>query len=142
MPTDKHGVTHASSLGLFEDEDEHYATVERSGRHERKHLEPQIRRQERRKNRLQRREFRPAEREAKWNSKLPWPVSWLGKLFGGDKDLSPEPIPARPVGGTSKGGNSDLAKQIRVKKDYVVMRKPPTPQPVYTAEDIDPADSS
>jgi hypothetical protein len=141
MPTDKHGVTHAGTRGLFDDEQENYVSVERSERHEIEHLQSQVRRHERREDRKERREQRAADRAAKGNSKPPWPVSWIGKIFGEGKDLSPEPSPAKPVGGTSQGGNNDPAKEIRVKRGWVVVRKPPTPEPVYTADDIDPVDS-
>jgi hypothetical protein len=142
MPTDKHGVTHAGTIGLFDDEEqENYVSVERSERHEIEHLQSQIRRHDRREERKDRREQRAANRAAKGKSKLSWSISWMGKVFDGGKDLSPEPSPAKPVVGTSQGGNNDPVKKIRVKTEWVVVRKPPTPEPVYTAGDIDPVDS-
>jgi hypothetical protein len=140
MPTDKHGVTHADTLCLFDDEQENYVSVERFERHDIEHLQSQIRRHERHENRKERRELKAANCAAQGTSELPRPISWMGKIFGG-KDLSPEPSPAKPVGGTSQGGNNDPVKKIRVKTEWVVVRKPPTPEPVYTADDIDPVDS-
>jgi hypothetical protein len=140
MPTDKHGVTHAGTVGLFDDDGENYTSVERSERHEIEHLQSQIRRHERCEDRKERRELKAADRGAKGKSKLQWPMSWIGKVFGGDKDLSPDSSSARPGDGKGQGGNEPV-RDICVKTERVVVRKPPTPEPVYTADDIDPVDS-
>jgi polynucleotide 5'-kinase involved in rRNA processing len=68
MPTDKHGVTHAGTIGLFDDEQENYVSVERSERHEIEHLQSQIRRHEGRQERKEHREQRAANRAAKGKS--------------------------------------------------------------------------
>jgi hypothetical protein len=81
MPTDKHGILHTGSIGLFDDDDEYNVIVEQSERHEREHLESQIRRHERREACQQRRKDRAAGRKAKGKSKLPSPLLWLGKAF-------------------------------------------------------------
>jgi hypothetical protein len=140
MPTDKHGVTHAGTLGLFDDDEENYTSVERSERHEIEHLQSQIRRHERCEDRKERRELKAADRAAKGKSKLTWPMLWFGKVFGGAKELSPEPSVVSPHGGQSQG-DDELVRDIHVKTEWVVVRKPPTPEPVYTADDIDPVNS-
>jgi hypothetical protein len=115
MPTDRHGVTHAGTLDLFDDNDENYTSVERSERHEIEHLQSQIRRHERREDRKERRELKAASRAAKGKPKLQWPMSWIGKIFAEGKSLSRNPSPARPFGGTDQGGNNEPAREIRVK---------------------------
>jgi hypothetical protein len=140
MPTDKHGVTHAGTLGLFDDDDENCTSVERSERHEIEHLRSQIRRYERRENRRERWGLKAADRAAKGKSKLTWPMLWFGKVFGGAKELSPEPSPVSPLGGQGQV-DDELVRDIRVKTEWVVVRKPPTPERLYTADDIDPVDS-
>jgi hypothetical protein len=42
MPTDKHGVLHSGAIGLYDDDDEHIAPVERNERRERERLESTI----------------------------------------------------------------------------------------------------
>jgi hypothetical protein len=64
-----------------------------------------------------------------------------GQGFRVGKDLSLVSISARRVGGTSERGNSNADKRIHVKTEYVVVRRPPTPELAYTADDIDPTDS-
>jgi hypothetical protein len=118
MPSDKHGVTHAGTLGLFDDDDENYTSIERLERHEIEHLQSQIRRHERREDRKERQELKAAGRAAKGKSKLQWPIAWIGKVFAGGRDLSPNPSPARPVGGTDQGGNNEPAREIRVKTEW------------------------
>jgi hypothetical protein len=141
MPTDRHGVTHAGTLGLFDDDDENYISVERSQRHEIEHLQSQTRRHERREDCKERRELKASSRAAKGKSKLQWPMSWIGKVFARGKSSSPKTSPVRPVGGTDQGGNNEPARERRVKTEWVVVQKRPTPEPVYTADDIDAVDS-
>ncbi|KAF1850623.1 uncharacterized protein K460DRAFT_327680 [Cucurbitaria berberidis CBS 394.84] len=125
MPTDVHGQHHAGSLGLFDDDAENDNAIARAERHEHDHLESVIRRHKRREKRQFRKDQKAAERAAQGKSKLPWPISWVGKLFGGGKDLSPD------AGRVPESARSE----------YVIVRRPETPEPVYTGEDVDPVDS-
>ncbi|KAH3960667.1 hypothetical protein HBI24_201040 [Parastagonospora nodorum] len=117
MPTDEHGQTHAGAIGLFDDADEYAATTLRSERRERRELEAQIRRHERSAGRQHRKEVRTAQGK----SKLP---SWLAKIFRIDE---------------KRGDDGD--RTITVTEEWIVARRPVTPEPEYTAQDIDPADS-
>jgi hypothetical protein len=141
MPTDQHGMTHTGAIGLFDDDDERDAVTERSERHERKRLESKIRRRERRADRQKRKEAKAADQEAKGRPKLLRAPSWIENLFGGRKDLSSEPATGRFVGNTDKDRSDQSDMSIRVTTEYVVIRRPPTPQPEYTTDDIDPTDS-
>lgn len=117
MPTDEYGQTHAGTIGLFDDADEHAATTLRAERRERQDLESQIRHFERRAGRQHHKEVRAAEGK----SKLPL---WLAKIFRTDK---------KP----SDGGD----RAITITEEWIVVRRPVTPEPEYTAQDIDPVDS-
>jgi len=117
MPTDEHGQTHAGTIGLFDDADELAATALRTERHERRELESQIRRLERRTGRQHRKEVRAADGK----SRLPL---WLAKIFRSDEKAS-----------------DDGDKTITVTEEWIVVRKPVTREPEYTAQDIDPVDS-
>ncbi|KAJ4364556.1 hypothetical protein N0V83_009152 [Neocucurbitaria cava] len=154
MPTDVHGQTHAGSLGLFDDDTEHDNATARAERHEYERLEGVIRRQERRDARQSRKDQKAAEHRAaaaaQGKSKLL--PRWLGRLFGGGggKDLSSDDAtpPARPVavaeGQRGRGieeerGRSRIPR--RNMEEYVIVRRPETPEPVYTGEDVDAVDS-
>ncbi|CAO2653610.1 Nn.00g030210.m01.CDS01 [Neocucurbitaria sp. VM-36] len=154
MPTDVHGQTHAGSFGLFDDDAEHNDAIARAERHEHERLEGLIRRQERREKRRFRKDEKVAGRSnaAHTKSKLPRSMSWLGKLFGGGggRDLSLEAATARSVAaatdsadeGRVEGENSRKGKlPERQMSEYVIVRKPETPEPVYTGEDVDATDS-
>jgi hypothetical protein len=132
MPTDQHGMTHAGAIGLFDDDDERDAITERSERHERRRLGSKIRRHERRADRQERKEAKAADQEAKARSKLLRAPSWIETLFGGRKDLS---------GNTDKDQSDQSDMSIRVTTEYIVVRRPPTPRPEYTVDDIDPTNS-
>lgn len=144
MPTDAHGVTHAGTLGLFDDIDENAAAALRAERHERETLETAIRRHERRAGRQRRRDAQTAEREAAGKSKLPWHLSWFARLFGGGKDSSPDSRHTGAVDGilADGSGKGKARKEDEYETSgFKVIRKPSTPEPVYTAEDVDPVDS-
>jgi hypothetical protein len=117
MPTDEYGQTHAGTIGLFDDADEYAATALRSERRERRELESQIRRLERRADRQHREEVRAAE------GKLELP-SWLAKIFRIDE---------------KPGDDGD--RTITVTEEWIVVRRPVMPEPEYIAQDIDPVDS-
>jgi hypothetical protein len=134
MPTDAHGVTHAGALGLFDDFDENAAAIARSERHACENLETAIRRHERRAGRQHRRNFKATKRQAAGKSKLLWPILWLEKLFGGGKDLDPIVPTSRPAEGHGKIQECEAS-------GFTVIRKPSTPEPAYTAQDVDPVDS-
>lgn len=152
MPTDAHGQTHAGSLGLFDDDTEHDNATARAERHEYSRLEGEIRRQERRDARQFRKDQKAAEhRAAAAQGKSKLLPRWLGRLFGGGggKDLSPDHAtpPARPVAveGQQRGGLEGERERSRIPRrnmeEYVIVRRPETPEPVYTGEDIDAVDS-
>jgi hypothetical protein len=60
MPTDQHGQTHLGTIGLFDDDDEHVASVKRSEHHERERLESAARRLDRRSDRQNRKDVKAA----------------------------------------------------------------------------------
>jgi hypothetical protein len=126
MPRDHHGVLHAGSLGLFDDLDELDATHFRAERHEREYLESVIRHQQRREARQYRKNLKAAT-NTKPPSRLPWPISLLVRFFGGVKDTGP--------------ADDKKARQIREPIEYIVVRRPETPELVYTEEDVDPVHS-
>jgi hypothetical protein len=125
MPTDHHGQTHSGAISLFDDPDEHATSIERSERHERERLESAARRLDRRSNRQYRKDVEAAEGK----SKVP---SWLIRLFG--KKTEPKSEEEKRTEGRKKTAIPEPMK-------YIVVRRPATPEPVYTAEDIDPVDS-
>jgi hypothetical protein len=127
MPRDRHGVLHAGSLGLFDDPDELDAARARAERHEREHLELLIQRQIRREARQFRKDLKTAESA----SQLPWPISWLSRLFGGGKDTTPVP----------DGDEVKKVREIHEPMVYVIVRRPETPELVYTEDDVDHVDS-
>jgi hypothetical protein len=141
MPTDQHGMTHAGAIGLFDDDDERDAVTERSERHERKRLDAKIRQRERRADRQERKETKATNQEAKGRPKPLRAPSWIENLFGRRKDLTPKPAAKRRVGNTDEDQSDQSDMSIRVTTEYVVVRRPPTPQPEYTADDIDPTES-
>lgn len=130
MPTDRHGVTHVGTIGLFDDDDEYQVAMDNAERHERKHLESKIRRQERRDKRQQRKEDRAADQEISGKSKLLWPFSRLGRFFGGGKK------PRLDATSTIDDGDEPTSG-IQKTTEYVIVRKPSTPEVVYTAQDVD-----
>jgi hypothetical protein len=126
MPTDTHGVTHAGSLGLFDDVDETFAAAARSERHERENLESAICRHERRAGR----QYRKA-------AKTPWHTSFFGKLFGGHKDHNTEQV-------SVEGGLVEVKDSSDEESDndgFEIVRRPEMPEKIYSAEDIDPVNS-
>tara|TARA_R110002003_G_scaffold105_3_gene8744 strand:- start:15825 stop:16346 length:522 start_codon:yes stop_codon:yes gene_type:complete len=142
MPTDQHGVTHAGALGLFDDVDENNAAAERSERHERECLETVIRREHRRAGRQHRKEAKAARREIRGRSIPSWPASWFGKVLHGGKHSSHDSGSSKLDNGASGDEEKDTVRgRIRLTTEYVVVPRPVTPDPVYTAEDIDPVDS-
>ncbi|KAF2034136.1 hypothetical protein EK21DRAFT_97628 [Setomelanomma holmii] len=143
MPTDQHGVTHAGSLGLFDDDIEIKAAADRSERHERDRLATLLRREERRAGRRHRREARSAEREAHRGSTSSWRGSWFGKTFGSriHEDRGSEKKTLLGERGVDEENEPPPTGCIRISTEYTVVRGPVSPSPVYTAEDIDPVDS-
>jgi hypothetical protein len=150
MPTDQHGITHAGALGLFDDEDENANTTAGAERHEVAALEKVIRRADRRTKRNLRKankavqqEAQGEQHEAHGKAELPRQVSWLHRLFSGSKDSTSEAVPARPV--DEKEFDSDeqeipkMSKKIQT--EWTVVRRPVTPDAVYTAQDVDPVNS-
>ncbi|KAH7072029.1 hypothetical protein BKA63DRAFT_567958 [Paraphoma chrysanthemicola] len=141
MPTDQHGVTHAGALGLYDDADEKMAADQRLERHQREHLRTMIRREQRREGRQQRKEAKATKREAEGRSVLLRPGSWLEKALHREKHSRTESHRLK----LGEDGIDDDKKptkgQMRVTTEYVVVRRPATPEPAHTAEDIDPIDS-
>lgn len=139
MPTDHYGVTHAGSLGLFDDDEENAAAIARSERHERERLESAIRRHERHSERQHRREVRTAY----GGKKLSWRVLWFGKMFPGtgstNTGTETKILDGKPA---EEGQEKDKNKMsIRMTKKFEVVRRPVTPEKVYTAQDVDLMDS-
>lgn len=129
MPIDIHGQVHAGSLGLFDDDNEHRRAVDRAERREREYLEKVIRREERREDRIYRKDVKTAERVAAGKPAQ----SWFSRIFHRNRNDEP-------------GENeNDVTKEgripVRERGEYVIVRKPPTPEPVYTEDDMDPVDS-
>lgn len=133
MPTNLHGMTHAGTIGLFDDDDEYDAVMKRNERYERQHLESVIRRHERREGRQQRKEAKAADRAAKGKPELSRPASWIARLFGRGKESDIEP--------NARGTKNKDGDEVSITTEYVVVRRPPSPEIVYTAEDLDPVDS-
>jgi hypothetical protein len=141
MPTNQHGITHAGTIGLFDDPDETAASNAHIERHEIRGLEKVIRRENKRVLRKRRKdEKRKDEKSPHHNPdkkpKLSRPASWFGTLFGGSKDVSPERTPSRLVEKVK-----DRRKSSPMPQGWEVVRKPATPEPVYTAQDVDLVDS-
>ncbi|KAH7084328.1 hypothetical protein FB567DRAFT_593800 [Paraphoma chrysanthemicola] len=142
MPTDQHGVTHAGALGLYDDADETMAADQRLERHQREHLGTVIRREQRRVRRQHRKEANTPKSEAEGRSVLLRPRSWLEKALHREHHSRIESSPLKLGEEDGTGGDKKPAKgQIKVTTEYVVVRRPATPEPTYTAEDIDPIDS-
>jgi len=126
MPTDVHGITHAGTIGLFDDDDENARSLARAERHEIKDLEKGIRRRERHAARKLRKEQKVADGQGE-SSDRPKPsrsASWFGQLFGGTKE------PAR------EQNEGDVEKPA----EWAIVAKP-EPTQVCTVEDVDPVDS-
>lgn len=117
MPRDPSGKVHTGSVGLFDDPDEIAAWEASAEAHEISRLEGQIRRRERKEEKAARRAA-----TGKSTSRLP---SFINRILGRETKFTPV---------------EDDAKRFQ-KKEYVIVRKPPTPDPVYTAEDVEPVDS-
>lgn len=131
MPTDHHGMTHAGTISLFDNDDEYDAIMKRNEHYERQHLESVIRRHERREDRQQRKDAKAADRAGKGIPELPRAVSWMARLFRQGKE------PVLELKGTK---NKD-GVEIPVAIEYMVVRRPDSPEIVYTAEDIAPVGS-
>lgn len=141
MPTDKHGVTHTGAIGLFDDEDEFQASIERAERHERERLETQIRRQERRDKRQERKEAQVTNKEPTGKARLLPPFSWLGKIFHKGGKPRVDAASTASSAGATEDESEPPARGIRKTTEYVVVRRPSTPEIVYTAQDVDAIDS-
>jgi hypothetical protein len=124
-------MTHTGTIGLFDDDDEYDAVMKRNERHERQHLESVVRRQERHESRQQRKEAKAADGAAKGKPELSRPASWIARLFHRGKEPALQPKSTR-----NKDGD-----EISITTEYVVVRRPSTPEIVYTAGEIDPVDS-
>ncbi|KAH8725712.1 hypothetical protein GQ44DRAFT_615513 [Phaeosphaeriaceae sp. PMI808] len=122
MPTDKHGVTHAGSLGLFDDEVEIAAAADRAARHERECLAEAIRRHGQHVERERRETDKAVERMAKGKNN----VSWMQRLFGR---------------GSSGDGEKDGLVDTTTTTTFKVVHRPVKPEKKYVAEDIDPVNS-
>ncbi|KAH7377919.1 hypothetical protein DE146DRAFT_586963, partial [Phaeosphaeria sp. MPI-PUGE-AT-0046c] len=135
MPTDQHGVTHSGTIGLFDDDDELQTAMTRAERHERERLEAQIRRHEQHGQRKERKEARAAIKQGREISKLVSLFLWPGRLFGRGKKSK--------LDATSSKGEADKpASGGHETTEYVVVRRTLTLEMVYTAQDVDPIDSS
>jgi hypothetical protein len=144
MPTDVHGITHAGTIGLFDDDDENAASLARAERHEIQGLEKYIRCRERRSRKL-RKENKAADGlspESSGRAKLSRSASWFGHLLNGGKEHSPELAPI--LSSDEKHDNDDKKiPEIRVEDtaEWAIVRRPEAPAQVYTAQDVDPVDS-
>jgi hypothetical protein len=136
MPTDLHGVTHAGTIGLFDDPDETATARAHADRYEIKDKEKAIRRVLRKQRKDEKREASHSPQRLNSKPKLSRPASWFGTLFGGSKDVSPERTPSRLVEKVK-----DRRKSSPMPQGWEVVRKPATPELVYTAQDVDPVDS-
>lgn len=141
MPTDRHGITHAGALGLYDDDDEYDAAMRRMERHERERLASEIRRQERLAAKEHRQAMKAARRDNEPPSRLPKQIARLGKLFSSKSGES----------SASQGKCEDVKRSEPPKSSqhdpevppsgFIVVRRPSTPEPVYTMDDVDPIDS-
>ena len=109
-------------------------------------LEKVIRRETRRSKRKLRKANKAAQKETNaedGKAKLPRPVSWLHRLFSGSKDSTSKAVFAKPI--SEKEDDSDEAKTAKmptvIAAEWTVVRRPSTPDAVYTAQDVDPVDS-
>lgn len=133
MPTDIHGQVHAGSLGLYDDAKEQDDAAARAERHERAHLEGVIRRQIRREKRRSNKDHKAAERLAAGKSKH----SWLRRVFSGEKSRASN----AEDGNGDDDGYEPVKLPVREREDYAIVRRPVTPDPVYTIDDVDPEES-
>lgn len=126
MPKDHHGVTHAGSLGLFDDEDENAASTARAESHEIVRLERKMGRRERQQR-----------RKASGKPEFPHGMAWLGKIkiFSGSSSSSSTSIDR------IHGKYAEKQQDESEEKQFEVVRRPATPEPVYKAQDVDPVDT-
>ncbi|KAL6704054.1 hypothetical protein ACN47E_008818 [Coniothyrium glycines] len=85
------------TYGLFDCDEEYDRRQAEIAYDERRRRRYEALEEESRARRQRRKELKAAKRLAAGKSELGWPASWLAKLFGGRRDVSPDAMPARPA---------------------------------------------
>lgn len=142
MPTDHRGQTHAGTIGLFDDDHETAATNACAGRHELEDIDKVIRREERRARRRLRKEEKASQSETDGKASVSRPSSWLHRLFSSGKNSSSGFENTKLIDKASDDDEKKSGKMpICTATEWAVMRRPVTPDAVYTAQDVDSVDS-
>ncbi|KAI8941607.1 hypothetical protein NX059_002822 [Plenodomus lindquistii] len=138
--TDARGAQHCGSTGLFDDPDEIEAAAQRREHHELRYHEAQIRRMQQWDARDRLKQKKEERRVAQGKS----PKPWYSKMFGKSKEQKGE------VGSAGSGAADD--EKIRETSagtaprgrgyEYVIVRRRPTPEAIYTENDVDDVESA
>ncbi|KAF2849740.1 hypothetical protein T440DRAFT_124964 [Plenodomus tracheiphilus IPT5] len=140
MPTNRHGMYHSGSLGLFDDPDEIEAAERRRDRHEIEHHQAQIRRMQRQDEQDKRQRLKE-DNQAKRISQGKSPRPWYSRMFGRSKEERGEAGLAGSGARGSEKVDESSAGGGKKEYEYVIVRRPSTPEVTYTEDDIDAVDS-
>lgn len=131
--TDRNGIRHSGNMGLFDDPDEIEAAKRRRERHELEHHKTQIRRIQRQDERDRLKKKKEAKRIAKGKS----PKPWYSRVFEKGQAEKGEARLAGPHGGDGKKpGDASMGSSTRKEYGYVIVRRPSTPEIIYTDDDL------
>ncbi|KAH9871079.1 hypothetical protein J1614_006653 [Plenodomus biglobosus] len=136
--TERNGTRHRGSMGLFDDPDEIEAAERRRERHELEHHKTRIRRMQRQDERDHLKQKKEAKRIAKGKS----PKPWYSRAFEKGRAEKGEARLAGPhAGDGKKPGEASMGGSSRKEYTYVVVRRPSTPEVLYSDDDVTPVDS-